>query len=195
MISRRGRAVALVALLCVFASAAVAGSAPNAAPPPTHRPGAAPAAKAPVAVIPAARPVAAPRKAVARAGQVVVARAPTPRPIGPRAKAIPAAYAEDLPVHAALDLADDGPDPDHNAVAPGEVTGGTRMGFAPDGLALIGIFGSPGDWRALLRLPSGKVDYVHIGARISDWQVVAISGRQVELTRGLQRRMLNVPTP
>lgn len=195
MTMRRAGAGALVALMCVFASGAVAGSAPNAAPPPAQRPGAAPAAKAPAAVIPAARPAAAARKPFARAGEPVLARAPTPRPTGKRPVVIPAAYHQDLPAHAALDLADDGPDPARNAIAPGEVTGGTRMGFAPDGLALIGIFGSPGDWRALLRLPSGKVDYVHIGARISDWQVVAISGRQVELVRGLQRRMLEVPTP
>ena len=73
------------------------------------------------------------------------------------------------------------------------MTGGTRSGFDSSGLALIGIFGAPGDWRALVRMPAGKVDYVHVGSRIGDWHVAAIGAGRVELIRGLQSRMLTVP--
>jgi hypothetical protein len=211
---RRGAAGGLLALVCGLASVAGAAPAPDFAPTPTARPGA--AAPAPAATpaspdggagvtatrgprmpnlrIPVPRPPA--PSGLSRSGAVEAAAAqafdilPRPRPRPTGTGSVPP---QDLTAAANHDMADDGPMPAHGAAAPGEITGGTRSGFARTGLALIGIFGAPGEWRALVRLPAGKVDYVHVGARIGDWQVAAINGRQVELIRGLQRQMLTVP--
>lgn len=195
---RRGAAIAL--LWAMTGAGTQAATAPGVAPPPAARPGvAAPAARAAAVQVggvrlPAPRPRA--QSGLARSGAVEAAaaqafdNAPRPRPRPAGMGFVPP---QDLTETAANDMADDGPAPARGAVAPGEVTGGTRDGFPASGLALIGIFGAPGDWRALVRLPAGRVDYVHVGARIGGWQVAAISGKQVELVRGLQSRMLTVP--
>lgn len=196
-------------LLCAFAAIGAAhAAAPGAAPPPTARPGASTEAAGPAVKAAAPKqatgkgvmPLPAPRppmpSGLARSGAVEAAAAQafdlTPRP-RPRPAGLGFVPPQDLTAHAANDMADDGPAPARGAVAPGEVTGGTRSGFDSSGLALIGIFGAPGDWRALVRMPAGKVDYVQIGARIDGWQVAAISGKQVQLIRGLQSRILTVP--
>jgi hypothetical protein len=182
-----------------FWGVASAATAPGAAPPPAARPGiAAPVAAEAVVIGGVRMPVPRPRVATnltrSRTGGTAAAPAfdPTPRP-QPRPTGVGAVPPQDLTATAAKDMADDGPVPTHGATAPGEITGGTRDGFASTGLALIGIFGAPGDWRALVRMPAGKVDYVHVGARLGGWQVAAISAKQVQLVRGLQSRMLTVP--
>jgi hypothetical protein len=198
---------AAVLVVAVWAGAGAEAAAPASAPAPAPRPGAAKMARPPSAPalmpggaalrgtpVPAARPrLGAPpgvRVAARPDGRAAASAPPIARP-----RATKAIFVPDPPAHSESDLADDGPDTAHGASAPGEVTGGTRLGFAAEGIALIGIFGSPGDWRALLRLRSGKVDYVHVGARLDDWRVVAISARQVEMARGLQRRMLEIAIP
>lgn len=175
-----------------------AGQAEAASPPlPVARPGGASssAAAAPAPSVRGAmilpRGMPAPRP-VSTGSRSVGAPAPgTPIP-SPRPRGVAAAAAEALNADHVQDVADDGPELPVGAVAPGEVTLGTRTGLA-EGVAVLGIYGSPGDWRALLRWPSGERDYAVLGGKVGGWTVVGISGEAVTLTKGRETVHLAVP--
>lgn len=93
------------------------------------------------------------------------------------------------------DVADDGPEihPVAASLSSREVTEGARQGFPREGIAVIGIYGAPGQWRALMRFPAGGIDYVFPGQKIDGWTVARISGEEVELIQNGRSRAMRVP--
>ncbi len=61
-------------------------------------------------------------------------------------------------------------------------------------LNLIGVFGSAGDRRALLRLPSGRFVRVQVGDRVDGGQVASISDNELRYVKGGRRLTLKVPS-
>ncbi len=61
-------------------------------------------------------------------------------------------------------------------------------------LNLIGVFGSAGDRRALVRLPSGRFVRVQVGDRVDGGQVAAIGDDELRYVKGGRRLTLKVPS-
>ncbi len=59
--------------------------------------------------------------------------------------------------------------------------------------SLIGVFGTSGDYRALLRQRGGKYRMLEVGDKIDRWTIVAISESQVRLKKGNQTKTLKLP--
>ncbi len=58
---------------------------------------------------------------------------------------------------------------------------------------LIGVYGSTGDRRALVRLPSGRYVKVQVGDRVDGGQVAAISDTQLRYVKGGRNVVLDLP--
>lgn len=59
--------------------------------------------------------------------------------------------------------------------------------------SLIGVFGTPGDYRALLRQRGGKYRMLEVGGKIDGWTIVAIAESQVRLKKGNKTKTLKLP--
>ncbi len=59
--------------------------------------------------------------------------------------------------------------------------------------SLIGVFGTPGDYRALLRQRGGKYTMVEVGNKIDGWTIVAIAESEVRLKKGGRNKTLKLP--
>ncbi len=59
--------------------------------------------------------------------------------------------------------------------------------------SLIGVFGTPGDYRALLRQRGGKYQMLEVGDRIDGWTIVAIAESEVRLKKGSKTKTLKLP--
>lgn len=62
-----------------------------------------------------------------------------------------------------------------------------------DRLALIGVFGSPSSFGALVRLPNSKVTRVKAGDKIAAGTVVAIGEDRIVISRMGSELMLKLP--
>ena len=58
---------------------------------------------------------------------------------------------------------------------------------------VIGIFGGSGNWRALVRLPSGRVRNVVVGDRIDGGRSAAIGSGEVRYVKGGRNITLKMP--
>ncbi len=59
--------------------------------------------------------------------------------------------------------------------------------------SLIGVFGTPGDYRALLRQRGGKYQMLEVGDKIDGWTIVAIAESEVRLKKGSRTKTLKLP--
>ena len=59
---------------------------------------------------------------------------------------------------------------------------------------LIGVYGSQGDRRALIRMPSGRYVKVAVGDRIDGGQVAAIGDGELRYVKGGRNVTLRVPS-
>lgn len=59
--------------------------------------------------------------------------------------------------------------------------------------SLIGVFGTTGDYRALLRQRGGKYKMLEVGDKIDGWTIVAISQDTVRLKKGSKNKTLKLP--
>jgi len=59
--------------------------------------------------------------------------------------------------------------------------------------SLIGVFGTPGDYRALLRQRGGKYTMMEVGDTIDGWTIVAIAESEVRLKKGGRNKTLKLP--
>lgn len=59
--------------------------------------------------------------------------------------------------------------------------------------SLIGVFGTVGDYRALLRQRGGKYKMLKVGDKIDGWSIVAISESEVRLKKGSKTKTLKLP--
>lgn len=123
------------------------------------------------------------------ASDSVARRAPTPpaRPksIKPRPKALAAATATGARTARAPSR---GP-PD----GPGVANAATlKNAMRLEEMNLLGVFGSKGSRRAILRLPSGEIMRVSKGAVIDGWVVSRIDAKSLRITRGGQAETLNI---
>ncbi|MBE3640659.1 hypothetical protein ICN82_20860, partial [Mangrovicoccus sp. HB182678] len=59
---------------------------------------------------------------------------------------------------------------------------------------LLGTFGSPGNLRALVRMPNGDVVNVSVGDRLDGGRVVAIGEGQLRYQRKGRNEMLSMPS-
>ena len=59
--------------------------------------------------------------------------------------------------------------------------------------SLIGVFGTAGDYRALLRQRGGKYKTLEVGDKIDGWTIVAISQDTVRLKKGSKNKTLKLP--
>jgi hypothetical protein len=62
-----------------------------------------------------------------------------------------------------------------------------------DEMTLVGVFGSSGSRRALVRMPDGVFRRLARGDRIDGWQVTGIDDASVRLARGGDNRVLRLP--
>ncbi|NNK78646.1 MAG: hypothetical protein HKP40_08040, partial [Litoreibacter sp.] len=69
---------------------------------------------------------------------------------------------------------------DNNAISLGSV-------------ALVGVFGTPSNRRALVRMPNGKFKKVSVGDRVDGGRVAAIGEAQLRYTKGGRTVTLNMP--
>ena len=60
-------------------------------------------------------------------------------------------------------------------------------------LSLIGVFGTAGAYRALLRKSGGKYQMVGVGDKFDGWTIVAISESKVRVKKGSKTRTLELP--
>lgn len=60
--------------------------------------------------------------------------------------------------------------------------------------SLIGVYGKPGAYRALIRRRGGKYTMVKIGDTLDRWKVVAITDSTVRLQKGSRTEVLRLPT-
>ncbi len=60
-------------------------------------------------------------------------------------------------------------------------------------MSLIGVYGKPGDYRALIRSRRGKYTMVKVGDTIERWKVVAISENTVRIKKGSKTETLRLP--
>ncbi|MCP5072641.1 MAG: type IV pilus biogenesis protein PilP [Rhodobacteraceae bacterium] len=60
-------------------------------------------------------------------------------------------------------------------------------------MSLVGVFGTPNDRRALVRLPSGRYLKVKKGDRLSGWKVSAIGESSVRIRKGSKDQVLRMP--
>ena len=58
---------------------------------------------------------------------------------------------------------------------------------------LIGVFGSPSNRRALVRLSNGRLQNVKVGDRLDGGRVAAIGEDQLRLTKGGRNIVLEMP--
>jgi len=59
--------------------------------------------------------------------------------------------------------------------------------------SLIGVFGTPGNYRALLRQRGGKYKMLAVGDKIDGWTIVAIAESEVRLKKGSRTKTLKLP--
>ncbi|MEX0339558.1 MAG: hypothetical protein AB3N11_11010 [Arenibacterium sp.] len=59
---------------------------------------------------------------------------------------------------------------------------------------LIGVFGTPSDRRALVRLPSGRYKKVKVGDRVDGGQIVAIGDSELRYQKGGRNLTLKIPS-
>lgn len=59
--------------------------------------------------------------------------------------------------------------------------------------SLIGVYGKPGAYRALLRERSGRYSMLVVGERINGWTVVAIDENTVRIKKGSRTEVLRMP--
>ena len=59
--------------------------------------------------------------------------------------------------------------------------------------SLIGVFGTPGNYRALLRQRGGKYKMLEVGDKIDGWTIVAIAESEVRLKKGGKTKTLKLP--
>ena len=59
--------------------------------------------------------------------------------------------------------------------------------------SLIGVFGTPGNYRALLRQRGGKYKMLEVGDKIDGWTIVAIAESEVRLKKGGRTKTLKLP--
>ncbi len=60
-------------------------------------------------------------------------------------------------------------------------------------ISLIGIYGSEGKRRALVRLPSGRYERVTVGDSFSGWKVAAIGADAIRVVKGGKEAILRMP--
>ncbi len=60
-------------------------------------------------------------------------------------------------------------------------------------MSLVGVYGKPGDYRALIRRKGGKYTMVKVGDVIDRWKVVAISENTVRIQKGSKTVTLKLP--
>lgn len=82
------------------------------------------------------------------------------------------------------------PGPTANAVASNATE---RSNFSKSRMSLVGVFGTPNDRRALVRLSSGRYVKVQTGDRVSGWQVSAIGESTLRINRGSRNQVLRMP--
>jgi type IV pilus biogenesis protein PilP len=61
-------------------------------------------------------------------------------------------------------------------------------------VTLIGVYGSAGQRRALVRLPSGRYVKVQVGDRLDGGQVAAIDSDAIRYVKGGRSRVLEMPS-
>jgi len=76
-----------------------------------------------------------------------------------------------------------------NVAAEATIVGGINL----NEMSLVGVYGKPGEYRALIRLRGGKYKMVERGDVIDRWNVVAISESSVRLQKGSQTNTLRMP--
>jgi len=59
--------------------------------------------------------------------------------------------------------------------------------------SLIGVFGIPGSYRAMLRQRGGKYQMLEVGDKIDGWTIVAIAESEVRLKKGGKTKTLKLP--
>jgi len=59
---------------------------------------------------------------------------------------------------------------------------------------LIGVYGTPSNRRALVRLPSGRYKKVQVGDRIDGGRIVAIGDSELRYQKGGRNLTLTVPS-
>ena len=59
--------------------------------------------------------------------------------------------------------------------------------------SLIGVFGTPGNYRALLRQRGGKYKMLEVGDKIDGWTITAIAESEVRLKKGGKTKTLKLP--
>ncbi len=59
--------------------------------------------------------------------------------------------------------------------------------------SLIGVYGKPGDYRALIRQKGGVYTYVKVGDTLSGWSITAISENTVRIKKGSSNEVLRMP--
>ncbi|MEE9455251.1 MAG: hypothetical protein V3V13_12855 [Paracoccaceae bacterium] len=59
--------------------------------------------------------------------------------------------------------------------------------------SLIGVYGKPGEYRALIRQKGGVYTYVKIGDTLSGWTITAISENTVRIKKGSSNEVLRMP--
>ncbi len=133
------------------------------------------AAPIPVAAVPVPAPRRAPPRAQAAAKAPVRVQAAAPVRIQPAPVSV-----QPAPVRTTQRTATAAPQASRQAAAP---VVAQRAGPAPRGVWLVGIFGTPQDRHALIRLPNTRVERVAPGARVQGMTVAAVT-RDGVLLRG-----------
>lgn len=92
------------------------------------------------------------------------------------------------------------PVPQNQTVAPSAPTGASvaRMATTKNAInlrrvSLIGVYGSPSDRRALVRLPSGRYVKVKVGQRVDGGKVAAIGEAELRYVKGGRTIVLKMP--
>lgn len=68
-----------------------------------------------------------------------------------------------------------------------------RTGFKKRRMSLIGVYGTPSNRRALVRMPTGRYVKVQPGKQVGGWKVVAIGESSVRITKGSRNEVLRMP--
>ena len=124
---------------------------------------------------------------------VPTALAPLPRPNGftDRVQAMADAIAEQARVTPTFNDAPREVDVPTSANVARTAT--IENGINLNAMSLIGVFGTAGNYRALLRQRGGKYKMLEVGDKIDGWAIVAISESEVRIKKGSKTQILKLP--
>jgi type IV pilus biogenesis protein PilP len=69
-----------------------------------------------------------------------------------------------------------------------------RNALALNRVSLIGVYGTPSQRRALLRLPNGRYQKVQVGDRVDGGRVAAIGESEIRYVKGGRNVVLRLPS-